>query len=172
MNSICLAISISILNFCGHTLKGSDATMLVAPETMNICGRDIELATTPKAAFGKLEGTDCTVHKTDDPDLFAIQRGTAVVGTVKFVNGTLARISRQWAIAIKSPEEMGRVVVNALQEMQAHGTSQCVLTEHNHASPSSEDRISVLTCGPRMLVFGLMTRSGTDEINIEEILGN
>jgi hypothetical protein len=140
---------------------------------MNVCGKDIELGVLPKVVFDKFEGTGCIVYKVaDDPDLFAIGKGKSPIATVKFSHGLLATITREWATDIKSPEEFARAVVNALQEVQVHGSSQCVLSTLNQADPSFDAKGSVMKCGRRTLVFSVNTESGQEKFQVEEILGD
>ena len=175
MNRIALA-PLSLIVFLGGieaTFANAQVLAAVSTTSMNVCGEDIELGALPKAVFDKFEGTGCIVYKTtDDPDLFAIGKGSAPIATVKFSHGLLATITREWATDIKTPEEFARTVVNALQEVQAHGSSECVLSTHNQANPSLEARVSVMKCGKRMLVFSVIAESGKEKFQIEEILGD
>ncbi len=144
--------------------------------SMSICGKNLELGMPPGIIFKEFDGSECVMYKTDDPDLFAIKmRGSPAeqpAGTVKFSHGLLTEITREWAIDAKNSDDVAKAVIDALQPMEAQGASQCVISTHNNASPSSEDRISELKCGQRTLVFVLSTRSGQKEIQIEEILSN
>jgi hypothetical protein len=164
-----------VVYLCGFEAIFANAQVSAAvPSTvMNVCGKDMQLGVLPKAVFDKLDGTGCTVYKTaDGPDLFAIGKGSAIIGTVKFSHGQLATITREWAADVKSPEEFARAVVNALQEVQAHGSSQCELSALNQADPSFEARGSVMKCGRRTLVFSVNAESGQQKFEIQEILGN
>jgi hypothetical protein len=156
----------------GATFANAQTPAVASAASMNVCGKDIELGEAPKAVFDKFEGTGCIVYKVaDDPDFFAIGKGSAPIASVKFSHGLLARINREWATDIKSPEEFAKAVVNALQEVQANGSSECKLSALNQADPSFEARGSVIKCGRRTLVFSVDTESGQEKFQIEEILG-
>ncbi len=173
MTRIALASLIVFLGGIGATSANAQVSTAVSSTSMNVCGKDIELGAPPKVVFGKFEGTGCLVYKVaDDPDLFAIGKGSAPIATVKFSQGLLASITREWAADIKSPEEFARAVVNALQEVQAHGSSECVLSTLNQADPSFEARGSVVKCGRRTLVFSVNAKAGQEKFQIEEILGD
>ena len=169
-----IALSSLIVFFVGIVTTFANAQMstAVSPASMNVCGKDIDLGSLPKVVFDRFDGTGCIVYKVaGDPDLFAIAKGSAQIGTVKFSHGLLATITREWAADIKSPEEFARAVVNALHEVQAHGSSECVLSTLNQADPSFEARGSVMKCGRRTLVFSVNAESGQEKFQIEEILG-
>jgi hypothetical protein len=173
MTHVALATLMVILSGIGATFANAQVSVAGSSTSMNVCGKDIELGSLPKVVFDKFEGTGCIVYKVaGDPDFFAIAKGSAQIGTVKFAHGLLATISREWAADIKSSEEFARAVVNALQEVQAHGSSQCVLSTLNQADPSFEARGSVMKCGRRTLVFSVNAESGQQKFQIEEILGD
>jgi hypothetical protein len=173
MNRIALASLVGCLGGIGATFANAQVSAGASSTSMNVCGKDIELGVLPKVVFDKFEGTGCTVYKTaDDPDLFAIGKGGAQIGTVRFSHGLLATIDREWAADIKSPEEFARAVVDALQEVQANGSSECKLSALNQSDPSFEARGSVMKCGRRTLVFSVYTESGKEKYQIEEILGD
>jgi hypothetical protein len=172
MIRVALSSLIVSLGGIGATFANAQVSAAVPSASMNVCGKDVELGSMPKVVFDKFEGTGCTVYKVaGDPDLFAIGKGSAQVGTVKFSHGQLATITREWAADIKSPEEFARAVVNALQEVQAHGSPECALSTLNQADPSFEARGTVMKCGRRTLVFSVNPESGQEKFQIEEILG-
>jgi len=173
MTRITLAALMVILGGTGATFANAQVSAAVSTTSMNVCGKDIELGALPKVVFDKFDGTGCIVYKVaDDPDLFAIGKGNATIATVKFSHGLLATITSEWATDVKSPEEFARAVVNALQEVQAHGSSQCVLSTLNQSNPSFEARGSVMKCGRRTLIFSVIAESGQQKFQIEEILGD
>ncbi len=171
MTRIALAALITFFGGIGVAFANAQAPVVASSASMNICGKDIELGALPKAVFDKFDGTGCVVYKVaDDPDMFAIGKGSTEIATVKFSHGVLVTITREWAADIKSPQEFARAVVNALQEVQAHGSSQCVLSTLNQADPSFEARGTVMKCGRRTLVFSVDTESGQEKFLIEEIV--
>jgi hypothetical protein len=140
--------------------------------SMDVCGKEIELGVLPKIVFDKLDGSGCVFYNTtNDPDMFLIVKGKIIFGSVKFTNGLLTHITREWASDVKTPEEFAREIVNALQEVQTHGSSQCVLSTLNQLNPSDETRGSVMKCGQRTLVIMVSIGSDMKKFQIQEILG-
>jgi hypothetical protein len=173
MTRFALASLMVFLGGIGATSANAQVAVAASSNSMNVCGEDIEIGAVPKVVFAKFEGTGCIVNKVaDDPDLFTIGKGGATNITVRFSHGLLATITREWATDIKSPEEFARAVVNALQEVRAQGSSQCVLSTLNQANPTFQATGSVMKCGRRMLVFSVIAESGQEKLHIEETLGD
>jgi len=171
MTHTVLSSLIVVLGGIGAAFANAQVSAAVSSTSMSVCGKDIELGAGPKVVFDKFEGSECKVYKVaGDPDLFAVAKGDAQMATVKFSKGLVATITREWAASIKSPEEFARAVVNALEEVRAHGSSECVLSTFNQANPSFEARGSVMKCGRRTLVISV--ESSQEKFQIEEILGD
>jgi hypothetical protein len=173
MTRIALASLIIFLGGFGAASANAQVAVAASSNSMSVCGQDIEIGAAQNVVFGKFGGTGCIVNKVaGDPDLFTIAKGGVTIVTVGFSNGLLSTITRDWATGIKSPEEFARAVVNALQEVQAQGSSQCVLSTLNQASPSLQATGSVMKCGRRMLVVSVVSESGQVKLHIQETLGD
>jgi len=173
MTRFALASLIVLLGGIGAASANAQAPVAASANSMSVCGQDIETGTAQNVVFAKFEGTGCTVNKVaGDPNLFTIAKGGVTIVSVGFSNGLLSTINRDWATGIKSPEEFARAVVSALQEVQAQGSSQCVLSTLNQANPSLQATGSVMKCGRRMLVVSVVTESGQEKLHIQETLGD
>ncbi len=171
MNRIALTTLIVSLIGIGAISANAQVSAAVPTNSMDICGKKIELGSPSKIVFDLFEGSGCKVYDTDNPDRFGVAKGRSVIASLKFSHGLLVYVSREWATDIKSPEEFAKAVVNALQEVQKNGSSECVLHAINQANPLSAVRGSDMKCGRETLVFAVTSEQGKETFLIEEILG-
>jgi hypothetical protein len=173
MTRCALASLIVLLGGIAAVSANAQAAVVASSSSMNVCGHDIEIGAAQSVVLGRFGGAGCVVNQVaGNPNLFTIAKGGVTVVTMGFSNGLLSTITRDWATGVKSPEEYARAVVNALQEVQAHGSNQCELSALNQSNSSLQATGSVMKCGRRMLVVSVVSESGQEKLHIQETLGD
>lgn len=97
----------------------------------------------------------------------------AVIGTVSFKRGLLARVTRVWTPpeAASTQSDAIRAVIGALPQLLSDRQATCQLADRSNRSPTGDLSDITVTCGERQVAITLVRYDGRDLISVTEQLG-